>query len=169
MLDQPEPEGPEIPAAQYFRAGERFSAAATAGRIADAQHYAATTPASEQLSLLQSQIEVMARVLQEPPQRRIHTRWGDVMDLTDFVVTRVFELAVHGIDLADGLRVPPWLTDSASDMVEGLVLPCGAAVVRAATGWSRPTLLRKTTGRDPLSETEQAILHTKTSSPLTLA
>jgi uncharacterized protein (TIGR03083 family) len=167
-LSQPEPQGPQITAAQYFRPDVRFSAAATQDRIADAQRFAAKTPVSQQLSLLHSQLELMGRVAQEPPQRLVHTRWGDVMSLTDLLVTRVFELAVHGVDLADGLGVPPWLTEAASDIVEGLVLPSGAQVVRAATGWSRPALLRKTTGREPLTAADQAVLHQIAPTPLTL-
>ena len=169
MLAEPEPQGPEIPAAQYFRPDERFSPAATAKRIADARLEAATRPVTEQLRVLQSQLDLMPRVTREPRERLVLTRWGDPMTLTDFLATRVVELAVHGIDLADGLGVSPWLTDAASDVVEGLVLPRGAARVRAATGWSRPTLLRKTTGREPLTTTDQTLLHRADPTHLTLS
>ncbi|WP_373320727.1 maleylpyruvate isomerase family mycothiol-dependent enzyme [Rhizocola hellebori] len=169
MLDEPEPQGSAMPAAHYFRPDERFASAATASRIAQAQESAAQTPVPQQLSLLQSQLDLLPRLAQEPPERLVRTRWGDVLTLTDFLVTRVFELAVHGIDLADGLGVAPWLTEQACHMVEGLVLPSGAAVVRNATGWSGATLLRKTTGREPLTPTDQTLLHQAGLTHLTLA
>jgi hypothetical protein len=40
----------------------------------------------------------------------VRTRHGDVMLLTEFMRTRVLELAVHGLDLATGLGRDPWLT-----------------------------------------------------------
>ncbi len=158
MLAEPEPPAPEVPAAQYFRRDERFGEDATTSRIADAQALAAKTPAPELLAELSSHVAVTARAAAQPPHRRVRTRWGDTMTLTDFIVTRVMELAIHGVDLADGLGVPSWLTDEASAVAEGVIVPCGGAVVRDATGWSRPQLLRKTTGREQLTEPEKASL-----------
>jgi uncharacterized protein (TIGR03083 family) len=164
MLAQPAPAGPEIAAAQYFRAGERFGAAATQQRIADAQRFAAETPIPALLSMLENQLTLI------PVQERlVTTRWGDVMRLTDFLATRVFELAVHGVDLADGLGVPPWLTDAASDVVEGLLLPRGGQTLRDLTGWSRAAVLRKATGREPVSESEGQALHRSGLAEVTLA
>lgn len=44
------------------------------------------------------------------PERLVRTRIA-TMRLDEFVKTRVLELSVHGLDLADALGVPPWLTD----------------------------------------------------------
>ena len=46
--------------------------------------------------------------------RIVQTRHGDAMLLTDFLTTRVVELAVHGLDVADVLEQQPWLTAPAA-------------------------------------------------------
>lgn len=40
----------------------------------------------------------------------IGNRRGDTMLLTDFLVTRVVEVGIHGLNLADALDRPAWLT-----------------------------------------------------------
>jgi hypothetical protein len=47
------------------------------------------------------------------------------MLLTDFARTRVVELAVHGLDLAFGLDMRPWMTGAAADVVIDMLLPDG--------------------------------------------
>jgi hypothetical protein len=79
----------------------------------------------------------------EPAGRVVRTRHGDAMLLTDFMVTRVVELAVHGLDLADALGRPPWTHDSAVEVVIRLFVPS----TFDASGWDRMTLLRVATGR----------------------
>ncbi len=87
------------------------------------------------------------------------TRHGDAMLLTDFMLTRVVEVAVHGLDLADALGREPWLTAPAGDLVLHLLTGSGANQVDGL-GLSRPQFLRKVTGRQPLSalESEQVEL-----------
>ncbi|MFI8504487.1 hypothetical protein ACIGFK_39190 [Streptomyces sp. NPDC085524] len=43
----------------------------------------------------------------ESERRVVRTRHGDAMLLADFMLTRVFEVAVHGSDLADALGREP--------------------------------------------------------------
>ncbi|MGW4383059.1 maleylpyruvate isomerase N-terminal domain-containing protein [Kitasatospora sp. NPDC004531] len=155
MLAAPEPERPEIDAAGYYRPDERFDAAANSTRIALARDTAGTgaDPAEE---FGRTWREVADRFAAEGGARAVRTRHGDPMLLTEFMITRVVELAVHGLDLADALGRPAWLTEEASDLLEALLLSrADGASVRAALGWDRATLLRKTTGRAALDAAEQ--------------
>jgi hypothetical protein len=93
-----------------------------------------------------------------PGDRLVTTRHGDPMRLTDFQVTRVFELAVHGLDLADGLGVPSWLTSEAADLVDGLLFGLRAPDAREALGVDPAGLIRRATGRTPLAGAERATL-----------
>ncbi len=77
---------------------------------------------------------------------------GDRMLLTEFLRTRVLELAVHGLDLAAGLGRQPWITAAAARVVEDLVLPAGnAAQLLSESGWDQTALIAKATGRLPLT------------------
>ena len=96
------------------------------------------------------------------------------MLLTDFLVTRVAELGLHGLDLADALEVEPWFTLPAVEVVSELLLGADdsaaadrtdaaaddvAAKLRRAhdeLGWSAMDLIRKATGRAPLTTDEKA-------------
>jgi uncharacterized protein (TIGR03083 family) len=108
MLGDPEPERAEVAAAGYYRPDQRFASEAEAERVAWAQQTAGSVPATEWIRQLADACRTMvAAAEQEPPGRRVRTRWGDTMWLTDFLVTRVLELGVHGLDLAAGLDRPP--------------------------------------------------------------
>ncbi len=94
----------------------------------------------------------------EPSPRVVRTRWGDAMLLTDFLVTRVVELAVHGLDLAAGLDREPWMTPEAAAVTERLLLGPGAAGTLAMVGWDRLAFIRKATGRVPLTDDEARLM-----------
>ncbi|MFD8483025.1 maleylpyruvate isomerase N-terminal domain-containing protein [Kitasatospora sp. NPDC059673] len=156
MVAAPEPERAEVTAVGYYRPGERFDAATNSARIALARDTAGggTDPVGE---FERTWRGVADRFETEAEARVVRTRHGDPMLLTDFMVTRVVELAVHGLDLADALGRPAWLTDEASDVLEDLLLTdADGPTVRSALGWDRATLLRKATGRAELDAAEQA-------------
>lgn len=88
---------------------------------------------------------------QEPPTRLVRTRHGDAMLLTDFLTTRVVELAVHGLDLAAALNRPPWPTAPAAELLTAL-LRNGAPV--PGLGWDQATFIAQATGRLPLTPAE---------------
>ena len=76
------------------------------------------------------------------------------MLLSEFLLTRVVEVAVHGLDLADALGREPWLTSQAADLVQDLLLgPDGAAALEKL-GWGQLRFLRKATGREPITREE---------------
>ncbi|WP_433075995.1 maleylpyruvate isomerase N-terminal domain-containing protein [Dactylosporangium sp. CA-052675] len=141
MLDAPAPERAEIDAAGYFRADERFSGGTDAERIDSGRRAAAEAGGPELVRRLATAREdAIGRCRREPPGRVVRTRHGDAMLLTDFLVTRVLEAGIHGLDLADALGREPWLTPPAARLLVGLY---GGA----ALGWAPLALLRVATGR----------------------
>jgi uncharacterized protein (TIGR03083 family) len=162
MLAAPEPAGNDlVPAPGYYRADQRFSAAANADRIQSAQRGAAALPgaAARARDFCQAREHACTLLQAAPPGRVVRTRHGDRMLLTEFMRTRVLELAVHGLDLAAGLDRQPWTTDLAAHVTEELLLPSSAAArLRTATGWDRVTLIAKLTGRAPATATETQLV-----------
>jgi uncharacterized protein (TIGR03083 family) len=169
MLGEPEPApGPVIPAADYFRPDQRFSPAVNRDRIAAAQQAAAALAAASPCLAAgsaaardfdQAWREAWVRIRRAPQARLVHTRHGDRMLLTEFLRTRVLELAVHGLDLASGLGCRPWLTAPATAVVEELMLPAGSvARLLDESGWGHATLIAKATGRLPLTSAETNLI-----------
>ena len=130
------------PRPAYYRADQRFSAATNADRIQSAQRGAAALAGAaaraRDFGVARRQAELALR--DAAPGRVVRTRHGDPMLLTEFLRTRVLELAVHGLDLAAALDREPWMTIEAARVTEDLLLPCGAAGgcgrKPAGTGWA---------------------------------
>ena len=81
------------------------------------------------------------------------------MLLTEFLRTRVLELAVPGLDLAAALERPPWMTARAAAVTEDLLLPAAAAAqLRADTGRDQVTLIAGLTGRRPATAAEAQLI-----------
>ncbi|MFC9398981.1 maleylpyruvate isomerase N-terminal domain-containing protein [Streptomyces sp. NPDC057027] len=156
MLDAPAPREPEISAAEYYRPDERFSPRTNDSRIALAQDRAARSADGaafvKDFAVTWQRVDRLCRVQQDG--RTVRTRHGDAMLLSEFLLTRVVEVAVHGLDLADALGRKPWLTSAAGDVVAELLLGREHAVATGELGWSRTRFLRKATGREPLDDTE---------------
>ncbi|GGM07815.1 maleylpyruvate isomerase N-terminal domain-containing protein [Micromonospora yangpuensis] len=155
----PRPHRPEITATDYYRPDHRFSAAANDERIATARSRATeadTTQLGRDLSTTVATVVTASR--HEPADRTVRTRHGDAMLLTDFLTTRVVELAVHGLDVADALRQPPWLTTPAAHHLQRLLLGPHWRTAADILGWPPVTLLRRATGRAPLGPDESAAL-----------
>jgi uncharacterized protein (TIGR03083 family) len=162
MLAAPEPSGAGlVPAAAYYRPDQRFSPAANADRIVSAQRGAAALPdaAARARDFAQAREQAWAALQAAPPGRVVLTRHGDRMPLTEFVRTRVLELAVHGLDLAAGLQRQPWMTSAAATVTAELLLSAVAAArLRAETGWDQVLLIAKLTGRQPLTASETELI-----------
>jgi uncharacterized protein (TIGR03083 family) len=172
MLAEPEPDGTElVTAAGYYRADQRFSAAVNDDRIQSAQRGAAALPgaAARARDFRQARDTAWSLLRSTPPERVVRTRHGDSMLLSEFVRTRVLELAVHGLDLATALDRQPWMTDAAAQVTEELLLPPPAAAqLRAETGWSRVTLIAKLTGRTPATAAEHDLIQSLATQRLAL-
>ncbi|WP_116026569.1 maleylpyruvate isomerase N-terminal domain-containing protein [Thermomonospora umbrina] len=158
MLGGEAPAVAEVTAVGYYRPDARFDAGTNAARVSTAQEHASVQGDGKALV---EDFELAWRrayemCLAEPEGRVVRTRHGDAMLLSEFLLTRVVELVVHGLDLADALGREPWLTSEGGGVVEALLLgSSGTAGVRGL-GWDQVTFLRKATGRAPisLSETE---------------
>ncbi|MFF9913623.1 maleylpyruvate isomerase family mycothiol-dependent enzyme [Streptomyces sp. NPDC013457] len=158
MLDAPAPGEAEISAVEYYRPDDRFSPRTNGKRIALAQHRAAA-PANgaafaEDFAATWRRVDRLCTV--QPAGRTVRTRHGDAMLLSEFLLTRVVEVAVHGLDMADALGREAWLTPAAGDAVTELLLGPEHATAADRLEWDRPHFLRKATGREPLNEAEAA-------------
>jgi uncharacterized protein (TIGR03083 family) len=155
MLTGPSPQRAEVSATQYYRPDHRFAEAANTARISLAEDHASSHASGAALTEDFGQIwrRVDGQCRHEPDERVVLTRHGDAMLLADFMLTRVVEVAVHGLDLADALGRKPWLTAPAGDLLLHLLAGSRANLVDGL-GWSRPQFLRKATGRAPLSAQE---------------
>ncbi|MGW1764245.1 maleylpyruvate isomerase family mycothiol-dependent enzyme [Streptomyces sp. NPDC002073] len=158
MLDARAPGEASVSAADYYRPDDRFSPQTNSARIALAQGRAAE-PAdgaafAEDFTATWRRVDRLCRV--QPASRTVWTRHGDAMLLSEFLLTRVVEVAVHGLDLADALGCEPWLTPSAGGAVLELLLGAEQMAAADELGWSQPHFLRKATGREPLAESESA-------------
>ncbi|MFI6935623.1 maleylpyruvate isomerase N-terminal domain-containing protein [Streptomyces sp. NPDC050287] len=157
MLAAPAPPRAEISAVEYYRPDDRFAPDTNAARIALAQDLAAEqlsgAALAEDFNVTWQQVDRLCQA--EPEGRVVRTRHGDPMLLSEFLLTRVVEVAVHGLDLADALRREPWLTPQAADVVQDLLLggADGAAALEKL-GWRQLRFLRKATGREPITEEE---------------
>ncbi|MFE9424839.1 maleylpyruvate isomerase N-terminal domain-containing protein [Kitasatospora sp. NPDC006697] len=159
MLDAPEPAEPaEVTAAGYYRPDDRFSSSGNAARIDLARDLAAehTDGAALLRDFAATWQELDRRCRPEPATRAVRTRHGDAMPLPEFLLTRVVEVAVHGLDLADALGREPWLTDAAEAvLLDLLVGPEQVGAVRELD-WGGADFLRKATGRAELTAAEAA-------------
>ena len=172
MLAAPEPPGTRLVAAPgYYRADLRFSAGANADRIRTAQHGADALPdaAARARDFEATRKRIWSLLRAAPPERVVRTRHGDRMLLTEFLRTRVLELAVHGLDLAVALDREPWMTAPAAAVTEEILLtPPAGATLRALTGWDPVTLIAKLTGRVPASAGEIHLISSTGIRPLAL-
>ncbi len=162
MLAAPEPARADlVSAAGYYRPDQRFSAATNAERIESAQRGAAARPgaAARARDFDTARRQAWSAAQAAPPGRIVRTRHGDHMLFTEFLRTRVLELAVHGLDLAAALERRPWMTTQAAGVTAGLLLPApAAAALRAETGWDQVTLIAKLTGRRPVTPAEAQLI-----------
>ncbi|MBR8741513.1 maleylpyruvate isomerase N-terminal domain-containing protein [Nocardiopsis sp. MG754419] len=123
-----------VSAPGYYSPRVRFSPEVNGARVRDAAERAARRPDAAEpgrvLGVLWSALR--ERVAREPEDRTLVTRHGDPMLLTDFLTTRVTELVLHGLDLADALERRPWVSDRGLDLVRELLFGAAdRAAVRA--------------------------------------
>ena len=142
MLAGPAPRRAEVDAAGYFRSDHRYSAEVNAARLASAQAEAAGGGRHVTEELLRNLRATLVAAADQPADRTVLTRHGDPMTLDGFLVTRVVEVGVHGLDLADALDRPPWLVAPAASIIERLL---GGA----PNGVDRVSFIREATGRRP--------------------
>jgi uncharacterized protein (TIGR03083 family) len=156
MLDAPEPATAAIDAAGYYRPDERFSPETNTIRVDSAAAAASDGGPAVAARFHTTWRSAAERCAAEPPSRRVTTRHGDPMTLADFLTTRVVEVAVHGIDLADALGLPRWTTPVAAAHVTGLLLGAGHEKALAGIGLDPVAFIAKATGREVFTPAERA-------------
>ncbi|NUP39739.1 MAG: maleylpyruvate isomerase family protein [Streptomyces sp.] len=158
MLGTPAPDSAEVTAVEYYRPDDRFSPQTNTTRIDLARNHAAQcadgAALADDFAATWQQVDRLCR--DQPENRVVRTRHGDAMLLSEFLITRVVELAVHGLDVAEALGCEPWLTAEAGTVVRELLLGAGKLDAVRELGWDEPTFLRKATGRAALDVTETA-------------
>jgi len=124
MLAAPAPIRAAVSAVEYYRPDGCFAPDTNAARIALVQGHAAEQLSGAALADdFNDTWQLVDRLCPaEPEGRVVRTRHGDPMLLSEFLLTRVVEVAVHGLDLADALRHEPRLTSQAADLVQDLLL-----------------------------------------------
>ncbi|MFI9641436.1 maleylpyruvate isomerase N-terminal domain-containing protein [Micromonospora sp. NPDC051925] len=163
MLAAPAPPRAEVDAAGYFGRA-KFTPQVDAARVASARRAARDLAEPAGARRLAGPAVVAAdftaawratdvAVAAQPTGRVVRTRHGDPMTLPEFLITRVVEVGVHGLDLAVALHRGPWLTPTAARVIADLFT--GGRPVPAGLDWDRLTLIRKATGRTPLTAGER--------------
>jgi uncharacterized protein (TIGR03083 family) len=156
------PRGQVVDARGYYSPDQRFSPAVNADRIDAAAELAARlgTASAMRAELAAASAGTVAAIATASPDLEVRTRHGDRMLLTEFLVTRVVELGVHGLDLATGLGRPPWLTAPAARVIEDLLLPGPGAAeqLRSRLGCDQAGVIARLTGRVPLSPSQRSEL-----------
>jgi len=159
VIADPAPERADSDAIGYYRPAI-FTPGTDTTRIraATAEHAAEGGPA---LARAFDQIwrTVATLVAAQDPTRLIRTRHGDAMYLEQFLVTRVVEVGVHGLDLAEALNRPPWLTGPAARVIAGLLSAGWPADLAVSLGWDRDALITKAAGRAALTDLERQALN----------
>jgi uncharacterized protein (TIGR03083 family) len=156
------PNGRLVDARGYYRPDQRFSPAVNADRVDTAAELAASlgTASAMRAELAEATARTLTALRTEPPGLEVRTRHGDRMLLTEFLVTRVVELGVHGLDLAGGLGRPPWLTAAAAEVIEDLLVPeiSLRKELRGRLGCDQTGVIARLTGRVPLSAADRDAL-----------
>ena len=160
MLAEQAPSHATVDAAQYYRPDPRFSPETNNRRIELAREYSAQAEsgAGAPARFEQEWRRVAELCAAEPEDRVVRTRHGDPMLLNDFLVTRVVEVGVHGMDLAAALGSDPWLTHEAADVLTTLLAGDDAAAQLTALSWEPAFFIAKVTGRIPMTEQDRTRL-----------
>ncbi|MET8527396.1 maleylpyruvate isomerase N-terminal domain-containing protein [Micromonospora sp. NPDC005172] len=158
MVAAPAPERAGTTAAAYYRADGRFSDDTNDERVRTAQRRAADPdPALLVRDLVDTGRTVVEVCREEPADRVVRTRHGDAMLLTDFLTTRLVEVGLHGLDVADAVPREPWLGPAATEHLLRLLFGPRWQVAVDATG-DPITLLRRATGREPVTAEQRRVL-----------
>ncbi|MEU4620460.1 maleylpyruvate isomerase family mycothiol-dependent enzyme [Actinoplanes sp. NPDC023801] len=170
MIADAAPVTADTTATGYYRADERFNPTANTDRVRSAQSRAGTGDGRQLAVEFATTVgAALAAAAAEPAGRLVRTRHGDAMLLTDFLTTRVVEVAVHGLDVADAVARPAWLTAPAAELLQQLLFGLRRESAMSALGWDPVTLLRRVTGRAPVTAADIGRLTELGLRPLTLS
>ncbi len=140
----------------YYQSSQRRDPERDKTRQAAAIESADRFSDGEQLAeALRLAVEVLSRsAAQIGLSSAVATHWGPIMRLDDYLRTRVVEVAVHGMDVADALNRPVWTTPEAAAEVADLVRELVDVELPGSLRWSALDVVRIGTGRRRLTESE---------------
>jgi uncharacterized protein (TIGR03083 family) len=156
-LNEPAPDAAPTDAISYWRSydpraeGPMITASATEA----ADRFDST--AALVLGLDQTLRQCLAAARVEEPDRLLRTRLTTVR-LDEFLKTRILEIGIHGLDLADALDRDPWLSPGAASVVLGILTGLLGEDPSASLGWSGLTYIETGTGRRALTPGERTLL-----------
>lgn len=84
------------------------------------------------------------------PDERVVATWGPAIRLDELLATRVLELAIHGLDLADAVGREPWLTASAAALTRAILVRLLGAEPPAVQRMPDVAFFELASGRRPL-------------------
>ncbi len=160
-VEEPAPDAATTDAITYFGSYDPRAEGATitASSTETADRY--RSPAALVLGLDETLRRCVDRAGAEDPGRILATRLTTIR-LDEFLKTRILEIGVHGLDLADALGRDPWLTGAAGrvilEILRGLLGDDAAASLGASLGWSDLIFIETGTGRRALTDGERTLL-----------
>jgi hypothetical protein len=154
---EPAPAAADATEVTYFRSYDPVADAPDISRRAEevAEGFATGADLARSFDERWRQAEGAAR--RKDPGRVVRTFRPSLL-LPDYLATRLPEMTVHGLDLADALRREPWITPEGMAIVGDILTGLLAAAPPAALQWTEVTFIEAGTGRRALSVEERAIL-----------
>jgi uncharacterized protein (TIGR03083 family) len=156
-LDEPPSSAADTDSVSYWRA---YDPIVDAPDIADrARQIAESYGWGSELAVAWDDMwrEALARAEQAERTRIVKT-WGPALTLDEFLRTRVLEITVHGLDLADALKWPPWATEAGLSTTTQILIGLLGEEPPAALDWDPVTFIDKGTGRTQLTDAERGML-----------
>lgn len=159
-LDAPVPEGVALTDRVSYWRPPAYDRSADAGRIAKgARDISASYTSGRDVARAFDQIwrSIIEVAADEDPQRLVQ-KSGTVMTLEEFLATRVVEIVVHGLDLADALGREPWNTRDGLDLTTATLRALLKGDPPDALRWTDVIFVDKATGRAELTGAERDLL-----------
>jgi len=156
-LEAPAPDAATSDAISYFRSYDPVAEgpSITAGSMEVADRSGSTG------ELVRALEETLRRCVEaaraHDAGRLLRTRLTAIR-LDEFLKTRILEVGVHGLDLADALDRDPWLSPAAASVVLGILTGLLGEDPSASLRWSDLTYIETGTGRRGLTDAERSFL-----------
>lgn len=156
-LEEPAPDAAMSDAITYFKSYDPGAEgrAITAGSTEAADRFGST--GALVLGLEESLRRCVEAARAHDPGRLLRTRLTAIR-LDEFLKTRVLEVGVHGLDLADAIDRDPWLSPAAASVIRAILTGLLGEDPSASLGWSDLTYIETGTGRRDLTDAERSFL-----------
>lgn len=156
-LDEPASDAATTDAITYFRSydPQAEGATITSSSIETADGYG--SPAALVQGLDETLRRCVDRAGAEDPGRILRTRLTTIR-LDEFLKTRILEIGVHGLDLADALGRDAWLTGPAAVVILAILRGLLGEDPSVSLGWSDLVFIETGTGRRALTDGERTFL-----------